>query len=210
MPILHTQDGRSMVEMLGVLAIIGMLSVGSIAGYSKAMFKYRLNKQSEQLATVIRAGLRYAHAWNFSTVTNTTPYFIEMGEIPNEMIRKDDHNRIWDVFNTEIKFQYEINSTHLFVALDTSSGARGTLDICRNFVQTAQAFHSEIWYIAQANRGSTDEPSDKYSFSLMYGDVGCSKDRVCLKNINAKQIGDFCRFNFQKNGHAHLKVVWKE
>ena len=31
--------GRSMVEMLGVLAIIGVLSVGAIAGYSKAMME---------------------------------------------------------------------------------------------------------------------------------------------------------------------------
>ena len=38
--------GRSMVEMLGVLAIIGVLSVGAIAGYSKAMTKYKLNKQA--------------------------------------------------------------------------------------------------------------------------------------------------------------------
>ena len=30
------QVGRSMVEMLGVLAILGVLSVGGIAGYSKA------------------------------------------------------------------------------------------------------------------------------------------------------------------------------
>ncbi|MBR2136742.1 MAG: prepilin-type N-terminal cleavage/methylation domain-containing protein [Alphaproteobacteria bacterium] len=30
------QSGRSMIEMLGVLAIIGVLSVGGIAGYSKA------------------------------------------------------------------------------------------------------------------------------------------------------------------------------
>ena len=28
------QSGRSMVEMLGTLAIIGVLSVGAIAGYS--------------------------------------------------------------------------------------------------------------------------------------------------------------------------------
>ena len=27
------QSGRSMIEMLGVLAIIGVLSVGGIAGY---------------------------------------------------------------------------------------------------------------------------------------------------------------------------------
>ena len=38
--------GRSMVEMLGVLAIVGVLSVGAIAGYNKAMTKYKLNKQA--------------------------------------------------------------------------------------------------------------------------------------------------------------------
>ncbi len=36
--------GRSMVEMLGVLAIIGVLSVGSIAGYRYAMNKHRANE----------------------------------------------------------------------------------------------------------------------------------------------------------------------
>ena len=44
---MKSENGRSMVEMLGVLAIIGVLSVGAIAGYSKAMFKYKLNKQAE-------------------------------------------------------------------------------------------------------------------------------------------------------------------
>ena len=36
--------GRSMIEMLGVLAIIGVLSVGGIAGYSKAMERIKINK----------------------------------------------------------------------------------------------------------------------------------------------------------------------
>ena len=36
--------GRSMIEMLGVLAIIGVLSVGGIAGYSSAMEKWKLNE----------------------------------------------------------------------------------------------------------------------------------------------------------------------
>ena len=35
--------GRSMVEMLGVLAVIGVLSVGGIMGYRYAMDKYRAN-----------------------------------------------------------------------------------------------------------------------------------------------------------------------
>ncbi|MBR2137139.1 MAG: hypothetical protein IJ852_04170 [Alphaproteobacteria bacterium] len=51
------QNGRSMIEMLGVLAIIGVLSVGGIAGYSKAMQKYRTNKTIEQI-TLIANGVR--------------------------------------------------------------------------------------------------------------------------------------------------------
>ena len=38
------ESGRSMVEMLGVLAIIGVLSVGGIAGYTTAMNKHRANQ----------------------------------------------------------------------------------------------------------------------------------------------------------------------
>ena len=38
------ESGRSMVEMLGTLAIIGVLSVGAIAGYSYGMDKYRANQ----------------------------------------------------------------------------------------------------------------------------------------------------------------------
>ena len=36
--------GRSMIEMLGVLAIVGVLSVGGIAGYSKAMEMWKIDK----------------------------------------------------------------------------------------------------------------------------------------------------------------------
>ena len=49
----NEQSGRSMVEMLGVLAIIGVLSVGGISGYSKAMAKYKLTKAQDQLTMMI-------------------------------------------------------------------------------------------------------------------------------------------------------------
>lgn len=45
----QNQSGRSMVEMLGVLAVIGVLSVGGVAGYRYAMDKYR----SGQLVSAI-------------------------------------------------------------------------------------------------------------------------------------------------------------
>lgn len=39
--------------MLGVLAIIGMLSIGSIAAYSAAMFKLQLTKQAESFSLLL-------------------------------------------------------------------------------------------------------------------------------------------------------------
>ena len=39
-----SESGRSMVEMLGVLAIMGVLAIGGIAGYRYAMDKYNANE----------------------------------------------------------------------------------------------------------------------------------------------------------------------
>lgn len=49
----NDQRGRSMVEMLGVLAIIGVLSVGGISGYSKAMAKFKLTKAQDQMSMLL-------------------------------------------------------------------------------------------------------------------------------------------------------------
>ena len=49
----NEEHGRSMIEMLGVLAIIGVLSVGGIAGYSKAMSVYRTNKTINEISHVV-------------------------------------------------------------------------------------------------------------------------------------------------------------
>ena len=45
----HCESGRSMVEMLGTLAIIGVLSVGGIAGYNYGMNKYRANETINEI-----------------------------------------------------------------------------------------------------------------------------------------------------------------
>ncbi len=44
------ENGRSMVEMLGVLAIAGIITLGGLAGYRMAMKKIRANSISELIA----------------------------------------------------------------------------------------------------------------------------------------------------------------
>ena len=76
--------GRSMVEMLGVLAIIGVLSVGAIAGYSKAMTKYKLNKQAEQIGSVLDYISIYSEQLSIvgNQVTSLNQLLIKLGVIP--------------------------------------------------------------------------------------------------------------------------------
>ena len=46
------QCGRSMIEMLGVLAIIGVLSVGGIAGFSKMLARQKIMQTQEQIDAI--------------------------------------------------------------------------------------------------------------------------------------------------------------
>ena len=46
--------GRSMVEMLGVLAIVGVLSAGALKGYSDAMFKHKMNQTIDTFQSIFQ------------------------------------------------------------------------------------------------------------------------------------------------------------
>ena len=81
----NEQSGRSMVEMLGVLAIIGVLSVGGIAGYSKAMAKFKLSKAMDQVSTVV-TNIRTLYSGQPNYTGLDTSVAIKMGAIPTEML----------------------------------------------------------------------------------------------------------------------------
>ncbi|MCP4392950.1 MAG: hypothetical protein GY804_01580 [Alphaproteobacteria bacterium] len=49
------QHGRSMIEMLGVLAIMGVLSIGAMAGYTTAMTNNKVNDASSEIRKIIFA-----------------------------------------------------------------------------------------------------------------------------------------------------------
>ncbi len=93
---MQKETGRSMIEMLGVLAIIGVLSVGGIAGYSKAMMKFKINKLIEQANTVINnIRITFANELNYNqqqTVYDFYDYFDDIAPIilPDEMMKSID------------------------------------------------------------------------------------------------------------------------
>ena len=88
------EQGRSMIEMLGVLAIVGVLSVGGIAGYSKAMQNFKINKLKDQIYTVSSNLMTtFVNERNYEALGATNESGIavakSMNLIPSDMIGRD-------------------------------------------------------------------------------------------------------------------------
>jgi len=184
------QDGRSMVEMLGVLAIIGVLSVGAIAGYSSAMTKHKLNKQAEQLSWLLNILHQYKSQWVFDAhFVQLVPYYKKLGLIPEDMI-KDDSIYVYDAFNLKLSMQTNSCGTEgcktVIVQYNTGN-AHVPFEVCQNFFTTATAFREQLFFFGTY---SEDQGAMRYTY---YGDKYCTDSRLCLKNIDMDQIYNICQ-----------------
>ena len=156
------QSGRSMIEMLGVLAIIAVLSVGGIAGYSKALMKWKSNVQKNMLAELLTNMIKIRPNLNKKSTSfdNITYVFEAMGALPegityknNYMYDKED-NLIWidyglsswtnedgsigTMFAYVLRFHYKIGTGNLTIPAK---------DFCLNLLEAAKTIAEEVVYI---------------------------------------------------------------
>jgi len=64
------QSGRSMIEMLGVLAIVGVLSAGAIAGYNMAMQKHKTNVLLDHIQNLVMTA-HEVYAGDYTDIDST-------------------------------------------------------------------------------------------------------------------------------------------
>lgn len=90
------ESGRSMVEMLGVLAIIGVLSVGGIAGYTMAMNRHKANNiiNAANMLSTMAVSDQAMKAWDAGTTTKNYSDF-GLGNLPTGVdALKSDKNGV--------------------------------------------------------------------------------------------------------------------
>ena len=205
---MYTQSGRSMVEMLGVLAIIGVLSVGAIAGYSKAMFKYKLNKQAESFNSLLNNAIQLypdltrTYALNKFNSTTGTQFVInifdKMNLIPDGM--SIQNNYIVDIFKNNIWFNYyngnngTTNEYLMYVTLARTGNNLSAHDkeVCRNMVTAAKENSENLaWLEMRSYQGNS------YTAATLHGGLASlyinnvPQNRL-LRNAGVKEIDDFC------------------
>lgn len=184
--------GRSMIEMLGVLAIIAVLSVGGIAGYSKAMTKWKINKAMSEYNFLIFGIMQHLDDFRDMGVNGKNIWAGDaaksLGLIPNNW--KTDGNGLHDAYGNTIGLylrgrQFLFN---IFVGGSTlySKNKKYKEQFCLElFQQVFVPLHSFATY------GQVWHGQDT-SFTY-WGDAGCkSKNQKCLSNISLDDIYQAC------------------
>ncbi len=188
---MNTQSGRSMVEMLGVLAIIGVLSVGAIAGYSKAMMKYKLNKQAEQIGSILDYVNIHLDEFKRSKTNisaNMIPLLKKLNVIPQEMIRKNTSSQIYDIFGTAIDLQnYTVDNVKYYFEFRLFIN-KGQKESCMNLFTIAKAKKEQLW----RTKFETVKGEAAGEANSAWGDSYCTSGTKCLKDLTVAEMEDFC------------------
>ena len=206
----YNQIGRSMVEMLGVLAIIGVLSVGGITGYSKAMMKYKLNKHTESFNQFIISAIELKPQLNRSFAQTgksiNANIFNILNLIPEGMTFNDDNNSIKDVFGSNITFHYGLvlqadgskqEESYIIYNEPISNNKISSegFAICQNTLTVLKEHYNNISTITLA--------IDDKGFKI-YGYLGCPDYSICLKDLSVKDIEKVC---YAQNVEELLEII---
>ena len=210
-PLNASTTGRSMVEMLGVLAIVGVLSIGAIAGYSKAMMKYRLNKHAESFNMLLNNALQLEGKLSFTpdTVTYYGDMFKKLNLIP-EGFKYESNIYLSDMFNNYLWIYHHDNlrgsGLHFSAIGYNFQASPEGHELCRNVVITAKENSANLYDISINKKnadGSVTEDVGK-----IYGDKYCNNDdKPCMHNLTLDKISGLC--NICDEAPCTVYVVWK-
>ena len=203
--------GRSMVEMLGVLAIIGVLSVGAIAGYSKAMMKYKTNQHALAVNMLLNNVFSFQDKLprNATGITDYATLLNKLNLLPDGIIQANSIYLLDTYFNNKIRVSYEVgNPNTVSITFWTgNSGSYYTLESCYNILKVAKENSANVWFMRTYKHytDGSNHPSDNlYTF---YGDGYCTGNRICLRNLNINNLEQACQSC--KDGTCSVGILWK-
>ena len=209
---MKSENGRSMVEMLGVLAIVGVLSVGAIAGYSKAMMKYKLNKHAESFNMLLNNALQLEGKLSFTPndVTFYGDVFKKLNLIPegfkyytNAYLMDMFGNSLWIYHHDESNVTTGLRFSAIgYAFMPTSQGA----EICRNIAITAKENAADLLKISVQKHYNDTDKGEEY-IGTLYGDAYCIKNKNCLRKLDLNKIENLCNACNEKA--CYLYVDWE-
>ena len=214
-----------MIEMLGVLAIIGVLSVGGIAGYSKAMTKFKTNKMIDEYNSIA-----------FNLVENYPNLLKSYASITdkNAELYNDASRLKWLPETWKPRYKSGAvylddgygNLTHFYMRYDSSSKKRRVImdiylgksvdtfntisefpfDSCLAFFDNWLKPISSV--LSYAGIYTTNYHTGKGSY--FYGNTNCGGDRKCLDTMTLSDIQNMCKSCQDDRKECYIAVNFLE
>ena len=196
------QFGRSMVEMLGVLAIIGVLSVASISGYSKAMAKHQLNQHAEAFNLLLNNAISlqqelYREYGKGGKSVILSGFFKNTSMLPIGMNYNPATDRIMDIFKNQITIAYYLDpggSTEYYMSIMMGSDGEKisphNKGVCLNIMMAAQQNAANIYAIDM--RSTKDDGGYISGAYLTGGTYRWNDNRKQLATATLNDLSDAC------------------
>ena len=212
------QLGRSMIEMLGVLAIIAVLSVGGIAGYSKAMLMWESNIQKNLITELLHGAIDLKLRFNHQTIPyqNVTSVLAGLGNIPEGVEYK--HGTIYakSGFRSYLSYglrtmtsrtdghTYQQNQYVIYFLFNQGGKSLNLSEenFCNNLLQAAKEVADEVIGVDFYKTDSTSTSPNGDTFIRLYS----WKD---LKKASIIEMRQKCKMVFTETGLAHFNIVLK-
>ncbi len=219
----QNQSGRSMIEMLGVLAIIGVLSVGGIAGYSKAMEMYKLNKALNEYSFMIFGLLENFDdirkiGYTSSGDTGLAELMQAIQIVPASW-KQIDASRFADNSGNYINVFYRMNTgdaDRLIIDMwlggiqqnadGTNASGAFSNKLCVSLYQNlVQPLHRTLHYAGNYRAGSGGQ-----YFTPFWGDAYCQSGQTCLSQMKVSDFYDACNSCQKGSEICTLTLSFKE
>ena len=199
-PLYAVSAGRSMIEMLSVLAIVGVLSVGGIAGYSKAMEQYKINKATEEYVYLMYGLLEYLPEFQKNSKDQDNDNdrlvdFVIAAKLVPPTWKQLTNRALLDAYGNNLNIFSRNNRlvVDLFLGAQTNAGENGSVSINFPSKLCVQLFENLAIPLKESlyNAYYIHNPGTAYIF---YGDNYCSKGRNCLNTLSLSRINELCSY----------------
>ena len=198
------QCGRSMIEMLGVLAIIAVLTAGGVVGFNKAMSAYHWNMALGQWDTLINVVVKYKSQLHINDpkqleidTLSLLPILDATGELPDNMTVENCETSklncyVVDAMGNRIRV-YNHNTGYVGIGYLIS---QNNVEACRLFMTMANSYHNTVDIIQFYTNDRIDDPDTAKNIHF-YGDRYCygNNTSICLKDLSVSRINEICKDN---------------
>ena len=195
-----SQSGRSMIEMLGVLAIVGVLSVGGIAGYSKAMEKFKLNKAISEYSMLIFGMQDYIETIQKYTIDEPHIGAVQIAEAANLIPQAweiQSNYGLLDVYGNRLQIYIDKSPRHLIIDFYLQGMTKAETNqytqtfsgkLCMELFNNIIIPLNSTIYEAHIFRSKSGNGKN---FS---GKTSCSSNKTCIKDMTLNDVHNACNY----------------